>query len=235
MSTNSSKPEAASRRGPRADSGAARQQILQASRQVLAESGFATASLQKIADRAGVNKKLIHYYFGSKDDLFLAVFNELFEQLGFAQELVKPVWGRHFDGVAYVTKILETIEHSDVAPGLLALMRSFGTHDPSRRLFTKFIEEGVLTPLAKIASQATTEDIGTVGDSSMPTGSENAGSLQRRGEDARLRVVLAGSQINGMIMVRYILRIEPLASLTIPEAAKLFGPTIENYLTGSGR
>jgi AcrR family transcriptional regulator len=52
--------------------------ILEAAKEVFVEYGFDGASMQKIADRAGINKALLHYYFRSKDKLFEATFKEVF-------------------------------------------------------------------------------------------------------------------------------------------------------------
>lgn len=53
--------------------------ILQAAREVFVESGLAGARMQAIADRAGVNKALLHYYFRSKEKLYQAALKEYFE------------------------------------------------------------------------------------------------------------------------------------------------------------
>ena len=45
------------------------EQILAAAQQVFLEKGLAGARMQEIADRAGINKALLHYYFRSKDKL----------------------------------------------------------------------------------------------------------------------------------------------------------------------
>ena len=55
--------------------------ILDAARKVFLESGFDGATMQKIADEAGINKALLHYYFRSKDRLFEAVFIEAFSRM----------------------------------------------------------------------------------------------------------------------------------------------------------
>lgn len=57
------------------------QRILEASRKVFTEKGLNGARMQEIADEAGINKALLHYYFRSKDKLFEAVFSEAFETL----------------------------------------------------------------------------------------------------------------------------------------------------------
>jgi AcrR family transcriptional regulator len=55
--------------------------ILEAAKEVFVEYGFDGSSMQKIADRAGINKALVHYYFRSKEKLFEATFKEVFYTL----------------------------------------------------------------------------------------------------------------------------------------------------------
>jgi len=55
--------------------------ILEAARQVFHQKGFNGARMQEIADLAGMNKALLHYYFRSKERLFETVFNETFSQI----------------------------------------------------------------------------------------------------------------------------------------------------------
>lgn len=50
--------------------------ILEASKQVFIRKGFEGARMQEIANEAGINKALLHYYFRSKQKLFEAVFQE---------------------------------------------------------------------------------------------------------------------------------------------------------------
>jgi len=50
--------------------------ILVAARKVFIEKGLDGARMQEIADEAGINKALLHYYFRSKDKLFEMIFQE---------------------------------------------------------------------------------------------------------------------------------------------------------------
>ncbi len=52
--------------------------IIEAARKVFQRSGFDGARMQEIADEAGINKAMLHYYFRNKDKLFEAVFREAF-------------------------------------------------------------------------------------------------------------------------------------------------------------
>ena len=55
--------------------------ILRAAREIFIEKGLAGARMQEIADAAGINKSLLHYYYRSKEQLFEAVFNQVFNEL----------------------------------------------------------------------------------------------------------------------------------------------------------
>ncbi len=56
-------------------------QILNAAREVFISKGYEGARMQEIADHAGINKALLHYYFRSKENLFEAVFSEVASNL----------------------------------------------------------------------------------------------------------------------------------------------------------
>jgi TetR/AcrR family transcriptional regulator len=58
--------------------------ILRAARQVFIERGLNGARMQMIADRAGVNKALLHYYFRSKGKLYAAAFENILTTIGSA-------------------------------------------------------------------------------------------------------------------------------------------------------
>ena len=53
------------------------ERILTAARQVFLSRGMDGARMQDIADEAGINKALLHYYFRSKDQLFERIFLEV--------------------------------------------------------------------------------------------------------------------------------------------------------------
>lgn len=74
------------------------QSILQAATDDFAERGLAGARIDTIAERAGINKRLIYYYFGGKDELFRAVLELAYVRIRAAErslelESVPPVEG----------------------------------------------------------------------------------------------------------------------------------------------
>ncbi|MGB0629225.1 MAG: TetR family transcriptional regulator [Alphaproteobacteria bacterium] len=60
---------------------ASRERILAAATDVFAAQGLDGARVDEIADRAGLNKRMLYYYFGNKDDLFAAVLDEVYETI----------------------------------------------------------------------------------------------------------------------------------------------------------
>ncbi|MBK6995094.1 MAG: TetR/AcrR family transcriptional regulator [Lewinellaceae bacterium] len=56
------------------------QKIIEAAEGVFLTEGYAGARMQQIADRAGINKAMLHYYFRSKDKLFELVFRHKMKQ-----------------------------------------------------------------------------------------------------------------------------------------------------------
>ena len=70
--------------------------LLSVAAQIFQEKGLAGARMQEIADKAGINKAMLHYYFKTKEDLFNQVFNQalavFIEKIGqiLASELPLP-------------------------------------------------------------------------------------------------------------------------------------------------
>jgi AcrR family transcriptional regulator len=77
MSTRTRRPGPRARRLGRADDLPGRPTILKAARQCLIRLGHARLSTRVVAAEAGVNQSLIHYYFGTKDGLILAVLEDM--------------------------------------------------------------------------------------------------------------------------------------------------------------
>jgi TetR/AcrR family transcriptional regulator len=67
--------------GARRDPEATRQSLLDAACQEFAAKGLSGARVNEIAQRAGVNKQLVYYYFGNKEDLYLAVLEQVYADI----------------------------------------------------------------------------------------------------------------------------------------------------------
>lgn len=88
------------------------ERILEAARKVFVQKGMAGARMQEIADEAGINKALLHYYFRNKELLFETIFTQaaqkLFPKLNIIFESELPLFEKieHFVGM-YIDVMLE--------------------------------------------------------------------------------------------------------------------------------
>jgi TetR/AcrR family transcriptional regulator len=69
------------REGDEARGAASRESLLQAARTAFAERGLEGARVDDIAKRAGVNKQLVYHYFGSKEGLYTAALEEVYNEI----------------------------------------------------------------------------------------------------------------------------------------------------------
>jgi AcrR family transcriptional regulator len=72
--------------------GSTRSQILDAAEAILSADGYAAVTSRAIAEKANLKSRLVHYYFGTMDDLFLAVIRRI-EDRYFAATLQKMTSG----------------------------------------------------------------------------------------------------------------------------------------------
>lgn len=63
------------------DPDASQQRILAAATEVFAAQGLDGARVDDIAERAGINKRMLYHYFGNKDELFGAVLDDVYETI----------------------------------------------------------------------------------------------------------------------------------------------------------
>src|SRR5688572_19856349 len=66
-----------------------RRSILEAATNEFVAKGFAGASVNEIADRAHVNKRMLYHYFGKKEELYVAVLERVYIELRVAQTQLK--------------------------------------------------------------------------------------------------------------------------------------------------
>ena len=191
----------ASPRGRRRGSPDTRSAILEAARSSFAAHGYAGTTMRAVASAAGVDAALVHHYFGTKDDLFLAALQLPFD----FREVLGPVVAHGPDGAAerLLPVFLSIWDDPDIRPSLLAVAR--GIMDPAAN---RLLSEGVLPVVI--------EPIGV------------ALGIDRPSE----RMPLVASQVIGLILMRYVLVVEPLASMPRDRVIATYAPTIQRYLTG---
>jgi len=121
------------------DADRTQQQILRAAMAEFSDLGLGGARIDAIAERAGVNKKLIYYYFGNKDELFLAVMEQTYADIREAErdlhlESLKPA-----DALRRLVTF--TWEHYLAHPEFLTLLNSENLHRARHLQQSKRIRE----------------------------------------------------------------------------------------------
>ncbi|MBV9066389.1 MAG: TetR family transcriptional regulator, partial [Methylobacteriaceae bacterium] len=81
-----------------------RRAILNAATAEFAENGLAGARVDKIAEVSGVNKRMLYYYFNSKDDLYLAVLEEAYTAMRASERELKL---DHLEPLAAIRRLVE--------------------------------------------------------------------------------------------------------------------------------
>jgi AcrR family transcriptional regulator len=189
-------------RGRRPGAPDTRAAILAAARERFAALGFARTSVRAIAAEAGVDPALVHHYFGTKDELFLAALELPVDP---RQVLLPAIASGGVDDVAerMVRAFLSVWDDPEIRVRLVAVFRGVLDTDGERLLRDGFLPV-VLEPIGV------------------------ALGIDR----PELRMPLVASQVVGLIVLRYIIGVEPLASLSADEIVAIYAPTLQRYLTG---
>ncbi len=189
-------------RGRRPGGPDTRGQILDSAREAFASKGFGGTTIRAVAAGAGVDPALVHHYFGSKDDLFLAALQIPVDP----RTLVPRVFTDGLDGAGerLLRLFLSVWDDPAARLPLLAVVRSSLSQETPESLLQQGILRMVRTPLQ---------------DAALPDQPERRASL----------VI---SQLLGLVVSRYLLEIEPLASMTSEEVVAAVAPTLQRYLSG---
>jgi len=190
------------RTGRRPGASGTKEAILDAARRAFAEHGYQRATVRGVAELAGVDPALVHHYFGTKQALFVAAVRLPVNPVERLSAVLADDPERV--GERMIEVFLSVWDHSANNSPMLALVRSAVGDEQAAAMLREFITEEVLGRIA--------EELGS--------------------PDARLRATLAGSQLIGLMMARYIIRVEPLASAPAAQLAAAVGPTLQRYLTG---
>jgi AcrR family transcriptional regulator len=201
--------EVAERRGrgrPRKSRGAtsARDAIMRAAAAEFVERGYEAASLRAVARRAGVDSALVHHYFDSKADLFAAALEAPLRPDRVLDVVLSAP--REEIGERLVRYLCEQLDDGPAAERMVVVLRTALGSGPGTRMVREFLVREVLTRLA---------------------------ALNEGAADAELRADLAAAQIVGLIMTRYVLRLDPLAAGSADELARRVGPVLQWHLFGA--
>jgi AcrR family transcriptional regulator len=121
------------------DADRTQQEILAAAMAEFSERGFGGARIDGIAERAGVNKRLIYYYFGSKEGLFIAVLEQTYADIRTAERALHL---ESLDPAEAVRRLVAfTWQHYLAHPEFLTLLNSENLHRARHLKQSKRIRE----------------------------------------------------------------------------------------------
>jgi AcrR family transcriptional regulator len=175
---------------------------VQAARESFADKGFAATSIRAVARQAGVDAALVHHYFDSKDELFIEAMAIPVDPRRIAAQIIDGP--RDEIGRRIATVFLGVWESPDGQQRMKALFRSVVTSDEVARMMREGITQMIIQPVSRVLD--------------VP--------------DAQLRVGLVATQLVGVAIVRYLVGLEPVASLDIETLIDRLAPVLQLHLTG---
>ena len=179
-----------------------RDRILASARELFARNGIGNTSIRTVAAAAGVDSALVHHYFGTKEKLFAAAVHIPIDPM----EIIGPLREVPVEELGYqIPSKLLPLWDSELGAGLVATLRSV-IAGSEVNLFRTFIQDVIAV------------EIGSRVDD--PPGS------------GKIRIQFVASQLIGVVMARYILELEPFASLPAERVARTIAPNLQRYLTG---
>ena len=178
--------------------------IVRAATEEFAERGYEAASLRAIAHRAGVDPALVHYYFDDKADLFTAQLQAPFRPDKLVAEVLAGP--REDYGVNVVSHLLAALGTPAAQRRAASILRNVVGNRLVGGIVKEFLVREVFLKIAR--------ELGTA--------------------DAELRATLAASQVLGLVVTRYVLKVEPIASAPASELVARLGPVIQWHLVDYG-
>ena len=183
-----------------------REAILTAARESFLAQGYEGTTIRAVARTAGVDPALVSYYFGSKGDLFGAAVNL---RVRASEEIAAAVSGDLRSAGPRLVRLSLTA-WDDAADGATfrTLLRWMATDVSAPEAIQTYATEQIAVRMAEALKQSGLPEV-----------------------SARERATLAGSQLVGLAMIRYVLRLDPIASASVEHLVEVVGPTIQHYLT----
>ncbi|MEU5894102.1 TetR family transcriptional regulator [Streptomyces sp. NPDC047461] len=189
-------------RPPGTESADTRDRILTAAREEFSERGYEKTSVRGIAKAAGVDPALVHHYFGTKGQVFEAAVEVAFSPALKMRDVVLE--GPLEDAGERMTRFVFGLWENPVTrKPLLAIIRSAVNNEAAAAVFRRLVATQLMRRIA--------------GELDTP--------------DAELRAELAAAQLVGVAMMRYVIRIEPVASADVELIIARVAPVVQGHLT----
>jgi AcrR family transcriptional regulator len=178
-----------------------RDAVLAAAKRRFAEQGYEKTTLRDIARDAHVDPSMVLYLFGSKAELFRESLRLILDP----DLMVAAIADGEGDvGNRIVRTYLRIWEGQETGHSMVSMLQSATSNPDAHEAFRGFVQSYVLPAVS-----------GALGG----------------GDQARLRAMLVASHLVGVAMLRYVMNVPPLASLSADEIARLITPAITRYLT----
>lgn len=195
------------RRGPRsAGSPDTREMILAEARTSFAELGYDRSTIRLIATKAGVDPSLVIHYFGSKEDLFAASVELPMSPEALVNEVFREGAAAGDLPERMVRVFFEVWERPESREALQGQLRvALTTGRPPP--MGAFVVDVIVRRIAEFVD----------------------------GPDSDLRLELAASHLVGIAIMRYVVGMEPLASMPVDRIVAEVAPRVRSYLTNAPR
>jgi AcrR family transcriptional regulator len=190
------------RTGRRPGTSSSRDDILRAARKLFAERGYTNATMRAIAAEAGVDAALVVHFFGSKASLLAEAVEWPFDPSAEMPKLLAG--GKREVGRNLVKLFVRTWDAEGTRNPILTLLRASIVEPQAAEMMGEFLRRRLFGPLVA--------ELGS--------------------DQPDLRGNMAASQLIGLGLVRYVQRVEPLASARPNDVVAWYGPTLQRYLTG---
>jgi AcrR family transcriptional regulator len=121
-------PKAAPTAEPRRqrDATQTRKEILEVATREFADQGYAGARVDQIADQTRTTKRMIYYYFGGKEQLYVAVLEQAYAGIRAAEQRIDV---EHLDPVSAIRRLAElTFDHHESNPDFIRLVSIENIH-----------------------------------------------------------------------------------------------------------
>src|SRR3954469_24178111 len=110
----------------RRDAERTKREILEVAGREFADHGFAGARVDEIAEQTRTTKRMIYYYFGGKEQLFVAVLERAYAEIRAAEQTIEV---DHLDPVAAIRRLAElTFDHHESHPEFIRLVSIENIH-----------------------------------------------------------------------------------------------------------
>lgn len=192
------------RRGRRRGQSTSRDAVLEAARFAFGEHGFEATTVREIAALAGVDPSLINHHFGSKEKLFLAALDAPLDP---RDQIEAVMAGPREDLAERLLERFLAVWDSPVGIAGVALLRTGMQSDWGAKLLRELLFNRVLEPIRQ--------------------------ELALPEPEAEWRTSLLASHMTGLVLTRYVLKLEPLASAPRAEVIAAVAPALQRYLTGA--